>query len=63
MRTRWRLLLRSGTFGTGAAIVAFWMGCALWGRHLVPFDPFEDDILNTLAAPSRAHWFGTDQLG
>jgi peptide/nickel transport system permease protein len=63
MRTRWHLLLRSGNFGTGAAIVAFWIGCAVCGRYVVPFDPFEDDILNALAAPSRAHWFGTDQLG
>ena len=63
MRSRWRLLLRSGSFVAGAVIVAFWTGCALWGRHFVPFDPFEDDILNPLAAPSGAHWFGTDQLG
>jgi peptide/nickel transport system permease protein len=63
MSARWRLLLRSGTFGTGAAIVLFWIGCAVCGRYVVPFDPFEDDILNTLAAPSHAHWFGTDQLG
>ena len=54
MRSRWRLLLRSGSFVTGAAIVAFWTGCALWGRYFVPFDPFEDDILNPIAGSSIA---------
>ena len=43
--------------------MAFWSLCAVCGRRVVPFDPFEDDILNTLAAPSLTHWFGTDQLG
>ena len=43
--------------------MGFWTGCAVFGPHIVPFDPFEDDILNTLAAPSGTHWFGTDQLG
>jgi peptide/nickel transport system permease protein len=63
MKARWRVLPRSGTFVTGVLIVAFWTGCAVCGRLFVPFDPFESDILNTLGAPSRTHWFGTDQLG
>jgi peptide/nickel transport system permease protein len=63
MNTRWRILSRSGSFLTGGLIMLFWTGCAVGGRLLVPFDPFADDILNTLGAPSRAHWFGTDQLG
>ena len=58
MNARWRALLRSGTFRTGVLITAFWILCALFGRLLAPFDPFEDDILNTLAPPSAAHWFG-----
>ncbi len=63
MKVRWRVLTRSGTFMTGVLIVAFWTGCAVCGRLIVPFDPFADDILNTLGAPSGVHWFGTDQLG
>jgi peptide/nickel transport system permease protein len=58
-----RLLPRSASFLIGVLIVAFWSLCALCGRRITPFDPFEDDILNTLAAPSFTHWFGTDQLG
>jgi peptide/nickel transport system permease protein len=63
MKARWRILSRSGSFLTGVLIMLFWTGCAVCGRVLVPFDPFADDILNTLGAPSRIHWFGTDQLG
>jgi len=57
------LVLRSWTFLIGAALVLFWVFCAIFGRSLVPFDPFADDMLNSLAPPSAEHWFGTDQLG
>ncbi|RWB93195.1 MAG: ABC transporter permease [Mesorhizobium sp.] len=56
-------LLRSGTFLTGFAIVLFWIVCALFGEHFVPYDPLADDIINALAPPSSEHWFGTDQIG
>jgi peptide/nickel transport system permease protein len=60
---RLRLLLRSATFVSGTIIVLFWVGCALFGARLVPYDPYSGDLLNTLAAPSADNWFGTDQLG
>ena len=56
-------LFGSASFIIGAAIVLFWVGCAVLGRSLVPYDPFADDMLNSLMPPSAAHWFGTDQLG
>ena len=34
---------------------------ALWPP--VPYSPTEYDLLESLAAPSRAHWFGTDDSG
>lgn len=58
-----RLLLRSGAFVTGALIVLVWVLCAIFGPAVAPYDPYADDLLHTLAAPSAAHWFGTDQLG
>jgi peptide/nickel transport system permease protein len=60
---RFRQIVRSRTFIVGMSIFGFWVICALFGPAFVPYDPFADDILNTLLPPSREHWFGTDQLG
>jgi len=56
-------IFRSWTFLIGLVIVFFWVFCAIFGRSLVPYDPFADDMLNALHPPSAEHWFGTDQLG
>jgi len=56
-------LLRLVSFDIGAVILLFWIGCALFGGHFVPYDPFADDLLNSLLPPSADHWFGTDNLG
>jgi peptide/nickel transport system permease protein len=58
-----RLILRSWSFLIGAAILLFWIFCAIFGRSIVPLDPFADDMMNSLLPPSSDHWFGTDQLG
>jgi len=57
-----RGLLTPG-FLTGLFIVLFWVLCALFGPWLEPMDPYRDDLMNALAPPSAAHWFGTDQIG
>ena len=31
---------RSATFLIGLLIVLFWVGCAIFGRALVPYDPY-----------------------
>jgi peptide/nickel transport system permease protein len=62
-RERLRQILRSGTFLAGSVILLFWIGCALFGPRLVPYDPYADDLLSALLPPSAEHWFGTDQLG
>ena len=59
----WRQLFRSPAFLVGLAIVLFWVLCSLFGRYVVPVDPFADDMLTTLDPPSAEHWFGTDHLG
>jgi peptide/nickel transport system permease protein len=58
----WRRLARPG-FVLGATVVAFWILCALFGPWLEPQSPYADDLMNALAPPSAAHWFGTDQIG
>jgi peptide/nickel transport system permease protein len=58
-----RQLLHSKTFAVGGVIVAFWSFCAIFGYHIGPYGPFDQDLNSVNAAPSSAHWFGTDQLG
>jgi peptide/nickel transport system permease protein len=62
-RQRLAMILRSPTFLVGAVILLFWIFCALFGAAIVPYDPYADDLMNSLMPPSSEHWFGTDQLG
>jgi peptide/nickel transport system permease protein len=59
----WRLLLRKPTFIVGVAILLFWIICAIFGHAIAPYNPLAQQLLATNAAPSGAHWFGTDPLG
>ena len=59
----WRLLLRKPTFLIGAAVMLFWVICAIFGHLIAPFDPLAQQLLAKNAAPSSAHLFGMDQLG
>jgi len=59
----WRLLLRRPTFVMGAAILLFWVACAIFGAAIAPHDPLAQQLLLNNKPPSGAHWFGTDQLG
>ena len=59
----WRLLARKPTFIVGAAILLFWIVCAIFGHAIAPYNPLAQQLLGTNAAPSGAHWFGTDPLG
>jgi len=58
-----RALLQSRTFIVGFVIVAFWVADAMFWPLIVPQNPQALNPAATLAAPSLAHWFGTDDLG
>ncbi len=62
-RERMGVLLRSPSFLVGAAIILFWLACALLGDRITPFDPRFDQTPELGQAPSGQHWFGTDRLG
>lgn len=62
-RERARLLVRSPSFVLGAAIIGFWVACAILGSRITPYDPVFDQTPEVSASPSAAHWFGTDRLG
>src|SRR5271167_1739609 len=36
---------------------------AVFGPHIVPYDPLASDTTQALKPPNAHHWFGTDQLG
>ena len=44
-------------------MLAFFLGCAVFGPALVPYDPLATEAARALQPPSWTHWFGTDNLG
>jgi len=61
-RLAWRTL-RNPLSLAGLAIIGLLVCVAVLAPLLAPYDPLRTDIANRLAPPSRAHLFGTDQLG
>jgi len=53
----------SAKMRVGMGIVAAFVLIAVFAPLLAPFDPLAQDPVNRLAAPSGAHWLGTDELG
>ena len=44
-------------------LVGLLLFVAAFASHLVPYDPYEQDLANALAKPNAAHLFGTDRYG
>lgn len=47
----------------GGIIVALIVVCAVFAPWLSHYDPYAQDLLNILSAPSADHWLGTDDYG
>jgi peptide/nickel transport system permease protein len=62
-RENLRLLVRSPPFLIGAAILLWWIVCALFGAAFSPSNPVTGSLLAFNQPPSAAHWLGTDSLG
>lgn len=56
-------LLSSPKGSIGLVIVCIIAVMTVFGPMLAPLDPYAQNFMATLKAPSAAHWFGTDQLG
>jgi ABC-type dipeptide/oligopeptide/nickel transport system permease subunit len=47
----------------GLGIIALLCFIAVFAPLLAPYNPYDQDLYGVLAAPSAAHWLGTDNLG
>jgi len=59
----WRRLRRNRAAMAGLWITVFLMIAALIGPPLSPYRYSDQDFDHIFEGPSRAHWFGTDELG
>lgn len=47
----------------GLVIVVLFLLLCAFAPLVAPYDPYDQDLMNSLAAPSWVHWLGTDQYG
>ncbi|HUB15175.1 MAG TPA: ABC transporter permease [Acetobacteraceae bacterium] len=60
-RGRWRRRYLLAVLG--AVVVALWALAAMLAPWITPYAPDTVHVAGRLAAPSAAHWLGTDELG
>lgn len=58
-----RRFFRNRLAVVGLFMVAIVFASAAFAPVISRYPPLEQDLANTLQAPSAAHWFGTDELG
>lgn len=59
-----RRILKENPVTLGAfALFLIFLAAAILGPWIAPYDPLASDTAVSLKPPSKAHWFGTDQLG
>jgi len=56
-------LTANPTFRFSATVIVGALLVAIFGPYLILQNPDANDLMNRLSAPSRTHWFGTDDLG
>jgi peptide/nickel transport system permease protein len=59
----WRRYKRNKLAIVGLIVVGVLVVLAIVGPFITPYDPREQNLLNTIQPPSGEHWFGTDVLG
>lgn len=59
----WTLIVRNPVSLAAFVMVAVLLMLAAIGPSVVPYDPYQTNLSNTLAPPGSGHWFGTDQVG
>jgi peptide/nickel transport system permease protein len=62
-REVWRRFAENKLALLGLVLIAILVLTAVFAPLLAPYDPYDQDLENTLAPPSSEHWLGTDPLG
>jgi peptide/nickel transport system permease protein len=58
-----RRFMRNRLAVIGLVMITIVFLVAIFAPLIAPENPYHQDLLNTEADPSAAHWFGTDELG
>jgi ABC-type dipeptide/oligopeptide/nickel transport system permease subunit len=58
-----RAVVRHRLAALGLAVICLLLLIAIFAPLIAPYGPDEQDLYAVLAAPSLAHWLGTDNLG
>lgn len=58
-----RRFLRSPSAVLALSLLGLLTGAAVAAPLVSPYDPLDQNMADFLVAPSRTHWFGTDQFG
>lgn len=59
----WRRLFKNRLAVAGLCVIVVFLGAALFGRYITPYDFLAQDLTHQLQPPSAEHWLGTDALG
>jgi peptide/nickel transport system permease protein len=59
----WRRFRRNKLSMIGLVVVGILVLLGIIQPIITPFDPYDQNLLNTLQSPNADHWFGTDILG
>jgi peptide/nickel transport system permease protein len=62
-RRLWAAIRRNPLAVSGVVLIVVFTLFAVFAPWIAPRDPAWIDLAARLAGPSRAHWFGTDELG
>jgi oligopeptide transport system permease protein len=62
-RDAWQRLQQNKLAMTSLFVLALIVLMSIIGPHLLPYDFYSNNLMNTNKAPSAEHWFGTDDLG
>ncbi len=63
LRNMWDILKDNKAAMVGLAIIALLVLVALFGRFIMPYDPYTGELSESLQPPSAAHILGTDEQG